>query len=61
MINQGVRSQSKQLEQYAGNLKPDERYNRVKQRAIAIVPRLLEDYGMPESEQAMFRNYLLPK
>lgn len=60
MINQGVRAQSKQLSQWAGNLPPDERYNRVKQRAIALVPRLLEDYGMPESEQEMFRKFLLP-
>ena len=59
MINSGVRSQSAQLSQWAGNLKPDDRYNRVKQRAIALVPRLLEDYGMPEEEQAMFRRYLL--
>jgi hypothetical protein len=59
MINAGVRAQSAQLSQWAGNLPPDERYNRVKQRAIALVPRLLEDYGMPEEEQAMFRRYLL--
>jgi hypothetical protein len=59
MINSGVRAQDKQLSQWAGNLKPDERYSRVKQRAIALIPRLLEDYGMPEEEQKMFRKYLL--
>jgi len=61
MINSGVRAQDKQLSQWAGNLPPDERYNRVKQRAIALIPRLLEDYGMPESEQEMFRKFLLPQ
>lgn len=60
MINHNVRQQNAQLSQWAGNLKPDERYNRVKQRAIAMIPRLLEDYGMPESEQQMFRRFLLP-
>jgi hypothetical protein len=58
MINQSVRSQSKQLSAYAGNLAPDERYNRVKARAIALVPRLLTDYGMPEAEQQMFAKAL---
>jgi hypothetical protein len=58
MINQNVRVQSKQLTQWAGNLPFDERYNRVKQRAIALVPRLLESYGMPEHEQEMFRQAL---
>ena len=62
MINQNVRSQSKQLSQWAGNLPFDERYNRVKQRAIALIPILLENYGMPESEQQMFRQVLgVPK
>jgi len=62
MINASVRQQSKQLEQWAGNPKPDERYNRIKQRAIALVPRLLEDYGMPEHEREMFRKALgVPK
>ena len=60
MINHNVRQQNAQLSQWAGNLKPDERYNRVKQRAIALIPSLLEDYGMPESEQQMFRRFLLP-
>lgn len=62
MINQSVRSQSKQLSQWAGNLPFDERYNRVKQRAIAMIPHLLEDFGMPVSEQDMFRRALgVPK
>jgi len=58
MINQSVRNESGRLSAWAGNLPSDERYNRVKQRAIAMVPRFLEDYGMPEPEQEMFRRAL---
>lgn len=58
MINHSVRSQAKQLTQWAGNLAFDERYNRVKSRAMALVPILLESYGMPEQEQEMFRKAL---
>ena len=61
MINQAVRNQNAQLSQWAGNLKPDERYNRVKQRAIDMVPSLLNDYGMPEQERDMFARALLGK
>ncbi len=61
MINHNVRQQNAQLSQWAGNLKPDERYNRVKQRAIEMVPSLLNDYGMPEIEQDMFARALLGK
>lgn len=59
MINQSVRQQNAQLTQWAGNLRPDERYNRVKQRAIEMVPHLLNDYGMPEQERGMFSRALL--
>lgn len=59
MINQNVRQQNAQLSQWAGNLKPDERYNRIKQRAIDMVPSLLNDYGMPEVEAQMFSRALL--
>lgn len=61
MINQNVRNQNAQLSQWAGNLKPDERYNRIKQRAIDMVPSLLNDYGMPEQEAQMFSRALLGK
>ncbi len=61
MINQNVRAQNAQLSQWAGNLKPDERYNRIKQRAIEMVPSLLTDYGMPEQEAQMFSRALLGK
>lgn len=61
MINQNVRSQNAQLSQWAGNLKPDERYNRIKQRAIEMVLHLLNDYGMPDQERDMFSRALLGK
>ncbi len=59
MINHNVRQQNAQLSQWAGNLKPDERYNRIKQRAVDMVPHLLNDFGMPEQEQEMFRRFLI--
>lgn len=54
MINQNVRAQSKQLMQWAGNPAADERYNRTKRAAVAMVPLMLENYGMPEHEKEMF-------
>ena len=59
MINHNVRSESLKLTQWSGNLQHDERYMRVKNRAIAMIPRFLEDYGMPEAEQRMFAIALL--
>lgn len=61
MINHGVRQQSAQLTQWAGNLPHDERYMRVKRRAVEMVPHLLNDYGMPEEEAQMFSRALLGK
>ena len=58
MLNQQVRNQSPELSRWAGNLPFDERYTRTKQQAIAMVPHLLNDYGMPEKEQQMFRKML---
>lgn len=59
MINHNVRQQNAQLMQWSGNLKPDERYNRIKAKAVAMVPHLLNDYGMPAQEQDMFARALL--
>ena len=58
MINGGVRAQDAQLAGWSGLSNSDERYKRVKQRAIDMLPHALGDYGMPEEEQAMFRRYL---
>ncbi len=59
MINHNVRQQNAQLSQWAGNLKPDERYNRIKKRAVDMVPHLLNDFGMPEQEREMFCRFLI--
>lgn len=60
MINHSVRAQSKQLEGWSGLKEQDERYKRIKQRAIDMLPHVLGDFGMPEEEAAMFRRYLVP-
>jgi hypothetical protein len=59
MINQNVRQQDAQLRQWSGNLPIDERYMRVKRRAMDLVPDLLLNYGMPEQEIDMFSRALL--
>lgn len=61
MINHNVRQQNAQLTQWSGNLKPDDRYNRIKAKAVEMVPHLLGDYGMPEQEAQMFCKALLGK
>lgn len=38
----------------------DARYQRVKARAVALIPHLLDDYGMDAQEAAMFRSALMP-
>ena len=59
LLNGSVRAQDKELSGWSGLSNADERYKRVKQRAIDMLPHILGDYGMPEQEQAMFRRYLL--
>jgi len=61
MLNQSVRNESKRLAGWSGNLAVDDRYMRVKQRAVELVPRLLSDYGMPDVERDMFARALLGK
>ena len=59
-INDTVRAQSRQLDMMSGlNLK-DERYLRIKQRAIDMVPHLLDDYGMDKAQANAFREALSP-
>lgn len=62
MINSTVRGQAKQLEGwYSGGLhKDDPRYLRVKQRAIDMIPGLLNDHEMLDEEREVFRSILLP-
>jgi hypothetical protein len=57
-INDSVRAQSRQLEQWSGLSNRDERYQRVKQKAVALIPFLLD--GMEPQEAAGFRNALTP-
>lgn len=59
-VNECVRSQDRQYQQWSGLSTKDERYQRVKDRAIAMVPHLLRDYGMPAHEVAMFSRVLTP-
>lgn len=59
-INEGVRQQSQQLEGWSGLNNQDERYQRVRARAVELIPRLLADVDMHPNEAAMFRSALLP-
>ena len=59
-VNDNVRAQNAQLSQWSGLSTADARYQRVKQRAIDMIPHLLDDYGMDPAEAAMFRKALLP-
>jgi len=58
--NSHVRGISDQLHRWSGLDNADDRYQRVKARAIAMVPHLLDDYGMPKDEAEWFRAALLP-
>jgi len=58
MLNQTVRNEAARLSSWAGNLAVDERYLRVKRQAVAMVPKLLQEFGMPEDERKMFAQHL---
>lgn len=59
-VNDNVRAQAKALEGWSGLSAADQRYQRVKAKAVAMIPHLLDDYGMDPQEAAMFRNALIP-
>lgn len=59
-INDMVRAQSQQLEAWSGLKNGDARYQRIRQKAVDLIPHLLDDYGMNRTEAAQFRNHLLP-
>lgn len=59
-INDNVRAQSKQFEAWSGLSTKDARYQRVRHAAVAMIPHLLDDYGMLPQEAAAFRNALTP-
>lgn len=57
-INDNVRHQSKQLEGYSGLTLNDPRYQRVRKKAVDMIPQLLE--GMSVDEAAAYKNFLTP-
>lgn len=61
-INDTVRQQSPQLNAMFGTINDvySERYIRIKNRAIAMLPKLLEGYGMDIAEAMRFREMLDP-
>lgn len=59
-VNDHVRQQARTLEMWSGLKTGDERYKRVKDRAVAMVPSLLSDYGMDAEEAARYRVALTP-
>jgi hypothetical protein len=59
-VNDSVRAGARQLEGWSGLDTHDARYQRVRQAAVAMLPHLLDDYGMDRDEAAKFRNALTP-
>lgn len=58
-VNQSVRT-DRGIQSLASSDLKDERYLRVKRKAIAMVPELLADPEMPENERIWFSNMLTP-
>lgn len=60
MINETVRAQSRDFAWANRHLSlVDPRYQRVKQKALDMVPQLLDGYGMQPAEAAQYRHALL--
>lgn len=57
-INDHVRAGAKQLEGWSGLTAHDERYQRIRQRAVAMIPQFFE--GMEANEAGRYHNILLP-
>lgn len=57
-INDNVRASSRQLEQWSGLSTRDDRYQRVRKRAVDMVPHLLD--GMEATLAAKYLEYLIP-
>ncbi len=56
-INQGVRNRNDEFTKWSGLDTKDERYLRLRDKAVAMIPQILED--MPPTEQARYRSQLL--
>lgn len=59
-INDHVRANAKQLEGWSGTTLKDARYQRVRGAAEAMLPHLLDDYGMPKPQADAYRAALTP-
>lgn len=59
-INDHVRAMGRQLEAQSNLSNADPRYQRVRQKAVEMIPHLLDDYGMDKPEAALFRDALTP-
>jgi len=58
-INDSVRAQDRELRLMNGSKPPDERYMRIKTKAIEMLPHLLDGYGMERQEAAKYRMMLM--
>lgn len=59
-INDNVRAMSQQYERISALNVHDQRYQRVRDRAVAMLPHLLDDYGMSAEEVYRYRTALTP-
>ena len=55
-----MRANARQYEAISGLSARDERYQRVRKAAVAMIPHLFDDFGMDPVEVVMFRNILTP-
>lgn len=59
-INDNVRATARQLEGWSGLTLKDERYQRIRRRAVETLPKFLDGYGMDAAEADMYRRALIP-
>lgn len=59
-INDNVRANARHYDAMSNLSLRDDRYQRVRQSAVAMIPHLLNDFGMDRVEAATFRNLLTP-
>ena len=59
-VNDTVRQSAKQLDEWNSPRLKDPRYIRIKQKAIDMMPHLLDDYGMEKQMANRFREFLTP-
>lgn len=59
-INDNVRVNERNMVSYLGAGRPDERYTRIKDKAVGLISHLLEGHGMSVQQAAAYRNVLQP-